>query len=99
MTTRLAAIVHRRRELVAHARVQRAELAALTERWRTPLAVADTAYRVARALGRHGAFAALALALVARSGSPRLLAWSGRLLTVWEVARALRGLRPALDRD
>lgn len=91
MNTKLAAVVHKRQRLVARAATQRAMLAALAEDLRRPLAVADGAYRIAQAVRRHPAISALTtITMMAQVRRHRLLLWSGRLLGLWEVYRALR---------
>jgi hypothetical protein len=90
VSARLATLVRKRRTLVARAATQRAELAALVERWRRPLAVADTAFRVGLALRRHPALVAVGVALLAPLRGRSALRWGGRLFTLWELYRALR---------
>ena len=90
MSAKLAALVHKRRTLVAHAATQRAALAAEVERWRGPLAVADTAFRVGRAVRRRPALFAVGVALLTQLQRRRPLLWAGRLITIWEVYRAFR---------
>ncbi len=58
--SQLAEVVRKREKLVAHAATQRAQLAELTDRLHTPLAIADGAYRIAQALRRHPAISAAA---------------------------------------
>ena len=94
MSAELAALVRRRRVLVARAAVQRAELAALAERWRGPIAVADVAYRAGRTMRRHPALFAVAVALLVQMRGRGPLLWSGRLFTLWELYRAFREQRP-----
>ena len=90
MNTKLAAVVRKREELVSRAAAQRTELEVFAERWRGPIAVADGAYRVGQALRRHPAISALALAMLVRTQRHRVLAWSGALLTLWELYQAFR---------
>jgi len=90
MNTKLAAAVHRRQTLVSRVAAQRAELTVLAERWRGPLAVADGAYRLGQALRRHPAISTLVLAMMVRTQRRRALAWSGALLTLWELYQAFR---------
>ena len=90
MNTKLAAVVRRREALVARAAAQRADLAVFVERWRGPLAVADRAYRLGRAVRRHPAISAVALAMLVRTQGHRVLAWGGALLTLWELYQAFR---------
>jgi signal transduction histidine kinase len=100
VNTKLAALVRKRRELVAHAATQRAMLAALAEDLRRPLAVADGAYRIAQAVRRHPAISALtSITMLAQLKRHRLLLWSGRLLGLWEVYRVLREQWPRREAD
>ena len=98
MTTKLAAIVQRRQELVSRAAAQRAELEVFVERWRGPLAVADRAYRLGQALRRHPAISAVAVAMLVRTQRRHpVLAWGGALLTLWELYQAFREQWPRRD--
>lgn len=90
MSRRLAILVHRRRVLVAHAATQRAELAARVARLRGPMALADGAFRLGRAVRRHPALLVAALALLVPLRKPALMLWSGRFFTVLEILRVLR---------
>lgn len=90
MSRKLAAVVHERRVLVAHAATQRAQLAQTVERLRGPLALVDGAVRAGQMVRRHPALLVAALALLVPLRRPALVLWSGRLFTVLEVVRALR---------
>lgn len=90
MNARLASVVRRRQALVARASAQRADFTALAARWRGTLAVADAAYRVGLAVRWHPVISTVVLALLVRSRQHRMLAWSGRLFTLWELYRAYR---------
>ena len=94
MNTKLSAVVRRREALVSRVAAQRAELAVLAERLRGPLAVADGAYRLGQALRRHPAISTLLVAMLVRTQRHRVLAWSGALLTLWELYQAFREQRP-----
>lgn len=90
MNSELAAIAKKREMLVARAASQRAKLAILAERWRKPLAVAETGYRLGQVLRRHPAIAVVSLAILARAQRVRIVAWSGWLLTGWGLYQAIR---------
>ncbi|HEY6281007.1 MAG TPA: YqjK family protein [Burkholderiales bacterium] len=90
MNTKLATVVRKRQTLVSRAAAQRAELAVFAERWRGLLRVADVANRLGRAVRRHPAISALALAMLVRTQQHRVLKWSGTLLTLWELYQAFR---------
>lgn len=90
MSGRLAKLVRRRRVLTAHAATQRAQLAEAVGRLRGPLAVADGAFRIGRAVGRHPTLLVAALALLVPLRNSGLMLWSGRFFTAMEVLRVLR---------
>ncbi len=92
MSTKLAALISKRQQLVAHAATQRAQFAERVERLHTPLAIADGAYRVARAVRRHPAVSAAAtVAMFTQLPQHRVLLWAGRVVTLWELYRVWRG--------
>lgn len=84
-------LVRRRRVLAAHAATQRAQLAETVGRLRGPLALADGAFRVGRALRHHPTLLVAALALLATPRKSALVLWSGRFFTAMELLRVLRG--------
>jgi hypothetical protein len=85
--------------LVARAATQRAQIAELVEGLHTPLAIADGAYRIAQVIRRHPAIAAAAtVAMFAQTRQHRLLLWSGRLFSLWELYRSLREQWPRRER-
>jgi hypothetical protein len=91
----LATVVRRREALVARAAAQRAELAALVERHRLLLGIADVGFRAGRVLARYPLWAMIGAALLFKTQRHRLLFWSGQLITLWELYRAFRGPRRA----
>ena len=100
MSTRLQELIHKRERLVAHAATQRAQIAELVEGLHRPLAIADGAYRIAQVIRRHPAIAAAAtVALFAQTRQHRLLLWSGRLFSLWELYRSLREQWPRRERS
>ena len=100
MSAELAALIRKREQLVAHAATQRAQLAEVVSSLHTPLAIADRAYRVAQVIRRHPAIAAAAtVAMFAQTRQHRLLLWSGRLFSLWELYRSLREQWPRRERS
>ena len=90
MNTKLSAVVRKREALVSRVATQRTELAVLAKRWRGPFAVADGAYRLGQAVRRHPAISAVVLSVLVRTQRHRVLAWSGALLTLWELYQVFR---------
>ena len=100
MSTRLQELIRKRQRLVAHAATQRAQVAELVESLHGPLAIADGAYRVAQVIRRHPAISAAAtVAMFAQARQHRLLLWSGRLFSLWELYRSLREQWPRRERS
>jgi hypothetical protein len=99
VSTRLQELIRKRERLIAHAATQRAQVAELVESLHTPLAIADGAYRIAQVIRRHPAIAAAAtVAMFAQTRQHRLLLWSGRLFSLWELYRSLREQWPRRER-
>jgi hypothetical protein len=95
MKSTLTEVIARREALVARAAAQRAELGALVERHRVLLGVADTGYRVGRALARYPLLTFVAAVLLFKTQRRRVLFWGGQLLTLWELYQVFRGQAPA----
>ena len=89
MNKKLAEIIERREALVARSAAQRATVVAITQQWRRPLEIFDTAVRTFRAARRHPVLTALAAVLLARTRYARYARRIGYAVTAWRVFRAL----------
>ena len=87
---RLNAVVRKREALSALAAVQREELALHFQRLQTPLQFADIAFRLGQIVRLHPMLVATAATMLIPSQRHRLLMWSGRLFTLWELFQAVR---------
>ena len=90
MNSKLAAVVRRRQALISRVATQRAELTDLAKLWHGLLSVADVAYRLGQAVRRHPAISTVVVAMLVQTQRHRVLAWSGALLTLWELYQAFR---------
>jgi hypothetical protein len=90
MKSRLAYLKRRRKLLVSQAAVQRSELPFITQDLQQHLRLVDMGYAIVKAIREHPAltFASATLFLPARQN--KLVIWSRRLFTSWELFALVR---------
>ena len=90
MTRRQSQLALRRRELIARAAAQRAELARRLGPWKPAFAVADRGVEGVRFLRRHPALWAGTLAFLIALRPMRAFTWLRRGWTAWRLVRSAR---------
>ena len=90
MSKRLIYLKQRRALLVSQAAVQRSELPFITQDLQQHLRLVDMSLAIVRGIREHPALTFASAALLMPAPRNKLLRWSGRLFTSWEVFTLVR---------
>lgn len=90
MTSRLEQLRRRRKLLISEAAAQRSEVSFIATNLQQHLRFVDMGFAIVQAIRIHPAFAASTATLLLPTPRNKLLRWSSRLFTVWEVFTLVR---------
>jgi len=90
MTSRVEQLRIRRKLLVSEAAAQRSEVSFIATNLQQHLRFVDMGFAIVQAIRFHPAFAASTATLLLPTPRNKLLRWSSRLFTVWEVFTLVR---------
>lgn len=85
MNAREVELIRRRERLLMRAEMQRDELAAVVQRWQTPIRVIDGAVETVRTLRDHPLLWVIPLAVAVAAKPRRVVRWGGRAWTLWKL--------------
>lgn len=94
MNAKLIELAERRKNLVARAAIQRAELSQALAPWRPALAVANRGWEAVRYVRSHAVLLAGVAAFATSFGPWRLARWLRRGFLVWRMARIVKRILP-----
>jgi len=90
MTSRLEYLRQRRKLLISEAAAQRSEVSFIATDLQQHLRFVDMGFAIVQAIRFHPALAASSATLLLPTPRNKLLRWSSRLFTVWEVFTLVR---------
>ncbi len=98
MNARIKYLRRRRQLLVSQAAAQRSEVSFISMQLKQRMQLVDTGFAIVQAIRIHPGLATVSASLLLLAPRNKLLLWSGRLFTSWEVFvlvrrqwRAIRG--------
>jgi hypothetical protein len=90
MKSRLAYLKQRRKLLVSQAAMQRSELSITVQEFQQPLRLVDMGISLVQAIRKNSGLAFMSASLMMPAPRNKLLRWSGRLFTSWELFTLVR---------
>lgn len=90
MKAQINSLKLRRALLVSQAAVQRSELPIITQDLQKHLRLVDMGFAIVKVMRKHPALAIAGATLLLPTGRNKLLLWSSRLFTSWELFAMVR---------